>query len=408
MNVLFVSLEANKESKRDNITYNFIVKEMVALQEKGVNVFFLSFLGRSGEVQGIPVISAKSLMGEIAILRRISILWLLLRNINFINNFSLKNLREIIWQFYCEKAIILCVQKYKIDIIHTHFFSPDGGSATIAKKYCHIPVIATCRGAEICNMPEFNYGAMRNKLYRAAVTKAIPLIDAVTVPNKYYKKQLIETFPNIDISRVEVLYNGVEQIAVKKDNKVVGKETTFIVIGNFIPLKNHKLIFEAVDLLSERFCFKVIIVGDGILKENMQELVRKNYKQNILLHPEVPKNKLFKMIASADCLLHPSFSEGGSNVTIESLAIGTPCIVSDIPSMQKEIIKDGVNGFLFDPFDPTALAERMDYVIQHREDMIRMAPACRASVEPYSLDRKIEGYLNLYQDLAEPKSEGYG
>ena len=178
------------------------------------------------------------------------------------------------------------------------------------------------------------------------------------------------------------------------------KETTFIVIGNFIPLKNHKLIFDAVDLLPETFYFEVIIVGDGILRKTMQELVLKNNKQNILLHSEVPKNKLFNMIASADCLLHPSFSESGPNVTLESLAIGTPCIVSDIPSMQKEIIKEGVNGFLFDPFDPIALAEKMNFVIQHREDMMKMAPACRASVEPYSLDRKIEGYLNLYQNLA--------
>ena len=51
-------------------------------------------------------------------------------------------------------------------------------------------------------------------------------------------------------------------------------------------------------------------------------------------------------IKEADCIVHPSYHEGMSNVLLEGAAMGKPLIASDIPGC-KEIVEDGYNGYLF-------------------------------------------------------------
>jgi len=400
MNVLFLAPETAPDNKRDTVTYNFIVKEMVALREHGVNVVFLSFSGSHGKVQGVPVIAASSLLEESKVLKKIRNGLFLIRNLAMLGNISWRDLPWAIWRAYCDRAILACVVKHKIDIIHTHFFVPDGGGGTVVKKYRSVPIIATCRGAEICNMPELDYGAMRCGKYQASLVAALPFFDAITVPNRFYKEKVIHDFPLVDPTRVMVLYNGVERISVVRNQQNLSDFPSFICIGKLIPLKNYELVLRAVDLLRGRYEFKVILVGDGVLKEKFTELIREHYRDYVILQNEVPKTDLFKMLANADCLVHPSFSEGGANVILEALAIGVPCIVSDILSMQKEIIQEGVNGFFFDPKNPAELADKMEYAINNREKIWKMEKSCCISVEPYTLENKINGYLGLYHKLA--------
>ena len=126
MNVLFLAQETEADNKRDTVTYNFIVKEMVALREHGVNVVFLSFSGSHGKVQGVPVIAAASFLEKNKLLRQIRNGLFLIRNIAIYCKRFLHDLRRAIWRAYCDRAILACVVKQKMDIVHTHFFVSDG------------------------------------------------------------------------------------------------------------------------------------------------------------------------------------------------------------------------------------------------------------------------------------------
>ena len=400
MNVLFLAQETSVDNKRDTVTYNFIVKEMVALREHGVKVVFLSFNGSHGSIEDIPVVAAPLLLEKSKILKRIKNILFLMQNLAMYGKLPFHHLRRAIWRAYCERAILACVARYNIDVVHTHFFVPDGSGGTVIKKYRHVPIIATCRGAEICNMPEFDYGAMRCKYYQSSLVAALPKFDSITVPNRFYKEKMIHDFPTVDPGKVTVLYNGVERIPAARNRQNRSDIPSFIGIGKLIPLKNYELVLQAVDLLRENYKFKVILVGDGILKGKVTGLINEHYKDYVTLRNEVPKKDLYKIIATADCLIHPSFSEGGANVILEALAIGVPCIISDIPSMQKEIIKEGSNGFFFDPRKPAELAKKMEYVINNREKIWEMEKSCQKSLEPYTLDNKINGYLELYHEFA--------
>jgi len=400
MKVLFLSQETTYDNKRDRVTYIFILREMLSLQTHGIDVMFLSFNENQGDLQGIPVIAASSLLEKSRIHKSIRNYLFLLQNLDIYGRPAFQNFRRLLWRIQCERAILYCVQQYNIDIVHTHFFVPDGSGGTMIKKYCDVPVIATCHGSEIRNMPEYDYLAMRCRFFRESLASSLPRFDAITVPNRFYRETLLHTFRAVDPSRVTVLYNGVEPI-VTPDNRIRQSSIpTFISIGKLIPLKNHEVLIQAARLLQDKFRFKVIIVGDGPLKKQLTEMIKELDHNCVTLHDEVPQKKLHNLLAASDCLVHSSFSEGGPIVVLEALALGVPCIVSDIPAMHKEIIQKGINGFFFDPAKSSELAEKMEYAILHREKLRNMKHDCQNSIRPYSREKKVKGYLALYQRLS--------
>jgi glycosyltransferase involved in cell wall biosynthesis len=157
------------------------------------------------------------------------------------------------------------------------------------------------------------------------------------------------------------------------------------------------VIFHAIDHIVTNTPYKITIVGNGVEENKFKSLIKEKYS-NVVTHYNVMQKKdLFNLISNSDCLIHPSFLEGGANVVLEALAIGLPCIVSDIKTMHKEIIKNNYNGFLFNPNNHEELSEIMTYAIEHREQLWKMKSNCQESVKPYTVQNKIERYIELYK-----------
>jgi glycosyltransferase involved in cell wall biosynthesis len=89
--------------------------------------------------------------------------------------------------------------------------------------------------------------------------------------------------------------------------------------------------------------------------------------------------------ASMVCL--PSYREGLAKSLIEAAACGLPLVASDIPGC-REVVKDGVNGFLFPPKQVDLLAEALEKFICNKVLRERMGLESRKIVErEYSVDK---------------------
>ena len=77
------------------------------------------------------------------------------------------------------------------------------------------------------------------------------------------------------------------------------------------------------------------------------------------------------VIAEADCIVLPSYREGLSRVLLEAASMAKPIITSNVPGC-REVVEDGVNGYLCEVKDADSLAEQMEKMIllsdeEHRE-----------------------------------------
>ena len=122
----------------------------------------------------------------------------------------------------------------------------------------------------------------------------------------------------------------------------------FIVIytAEFIPRKNHKLLFDILPSLKEKIpCLRLVLCGRGELLEHYKNFASQN-KMDYVTFTGYTK-EVADYCRLSDVLVMPSFQEGLPMAMIEAIATGLPVVASNIRG-HCDVIEDCVNGFLFD------------------------------------------------------------
>jgi glycosyltransferase involved in cell wall biosynthesis len=100
-------------------------------------------------------------------------------------------------------------------------------------------------------------------------------------------------------------------------------------------------------------------------------------------------------VRRATCVVLPSYREGTSRVLLEAASIGRPILTTDVPGC-REVVKDGVNGFLCRSRDPADLADKMMKTMSlSHEELVQAGRAGREIVED-EFSQNIVG--KLYMD----------
>ncbi len=397
MNVLFLGISASIKGPRDGITYPFIVKEMKALLERGVGVYFLArHIDEHEEIDGVTYLSLNELVGRHRLTRLLRLTAYFLRHIPPLLRLASCDIQRTKNVIFAEIGIARAIRQFDIDILHSHFLWPSGESGVLSANDCGIPVVATLRGAELVDRPDLDYGSMTNPFNRVAAEVAFPRISCFTTPNRHLRDVLLNEH-GVPNARVLYLPNGVEKIDAPSGTQHTGDCLQLLAIGRIIKLKNHRLLVDAASQ-AEGKAFEITIVGEGLLRDQLKREIEERGNQRVRLHHEVNKHELYEMMLAADCIVHPSLCEGMPNVVLEAFALGRPCLASDIP-VHRELIEEDVNGWLFDPHSTSDLLQRIRHVAASRNKLVGMDEDCRRTASQFTLTRKIDGYLEVYQRL---------
>jgi glycosyltransferase involved in cell wall biosynthesis len=100
-----------------------------------------------------------------------------------------------------------------------------------------------------------------------------------------------------------------------------------------------------------------------------------------------------------ELVLLPSRIEGLSQALLEAMALGKPVIASAAAG-NLDLIKDGVDGRLVSPLDPSAWAAAIEQLLGDPELARRLGEAGRATArERFSLERTVEQTVALYREV---------
>ena len=162
----------------------------------------------------------------------------------------------------------------------------------------------------------------------------------------------------------------------------------FIFVGRISAEKGAKIFAEA----ARRAGKKAIFVGDGPAAAELQS----TYPEAVVLGWKSP-DEVKTLMRAARALVFPSvWYEGQPLTVLESLALGTPVIVSDVCA-GREAVQDGINGLWFKSADPDSLAGAL---VELSDDGVarKMAQAAYELywAAPLTLDRHLDALLALY------------
>jgi glycosyltransferase involved in cell wall biosynthesis len=170
-------------------------------------------------------------------------------------------------------------------------------------------------------------------------------------------------------------------------------------IGRMTAIKNTEDVLSAFKALRARGVEATLcMVGDG---PDRPELERRAHELGIM------RDTLFlgyqqdvaPLYAAFDALVLPSSNEGTPVSVIEALAARTPVVATRVGGVP-DVVREGDDGFLVDPGDTDALAERLERLASDPKLRERMGAAARSRVlSRYAVDRLVDDVDRLYRNL---------
>lgn len=144
------------------------------------------------------------------------------------------------------------------------------------------------------------------------------------------------------------------------------REKIIINIGRLEQQKNQKILIQAFSQIAQKYPgYRLIIYGEGSLRETLENEIKKYRQQDRIFLPGNYED-IHEKIRKASVFVLCSDFEGMPNALIEAMALGIPCISTDCPcGGPRELIKDGVNGILIPVGDVKALKEKIEYFINN-------------------------------------------
>jgi glycosyltransferase involved in cell wall biosynthesis len=131
-----------------------------------------------------------------------------------------------------------------------------------------------------------------------------------------------------------------------------------IVVANLTPTKGHRVLLQALALLSEPPTFT--FVGSGSEKESLVKILKESGLEEVVSIVEGVTDP-GDLLSAAQFFVLPSPSEGLPNAVLEAMAAGLPAIAFRVGGIP-EIIDDGKNGVLVEPGDVPGLARAIERV----------------------------------------------
>ncbi len=189
-------------------------------------------------------------------------------------------------------------------------------------------------------------------------------------------------------SKTIVVYNGVDipDIFNKENN-----ETVVLTVGSLTFKKNHSLLIDIFEKIANEFPeVKLHIVGDGILKDELSDIILfKKLQNRIFLLGKKKKEEVFEEYKKASIFVLSSSWEGCPNVLLEAMSFGLPSIAMGVGAVP-EIIENKVSGFIVPRNNPFLMAEYIKELLRSKNLQEEMKKKSQARIiDKFSRDKHL-------------------
>ena len=140
------------------------------------------------------------------------------------------------------------------------------------------------------------------------------------------------------------------------------------------------------------------IYGNGNTEAYQQLMVQQGIDSS-RCHLHGPITEVKKEYLQSSLFVLPSRYEGFGLVLIEAMACGLPVVSFDCENGPRNIIRDGQNGFLVQPFDVNTLAERLLTLIRDEELRQKMGAEARQSSRQYQIEDIALRWKSLFEEV---------
>ena len=227
------------------------------------------------------------------------------------------------------------------------------------------------------------------KLWMNMLIKKVKKLDRFIVLTHEDKEKWHE------ISKTEVIPNPIPNLSPDISNL---KNKKVIAVGRYTYQKGFDLLIEAWRRVIEKHAdWTLNIYGSGERKAFQEQIIRLGIEKNCKLNG--PTSNINEKYEESSILAFSSRFEGFGMVFLEAMSCGLPVVSFACPCGPKDIITDGKNGYLVEPENVEALAERICHLIEHEELRKEMGKAARKRAEDFQEDKIMQKWVDLFENI---------
>lgn len=272
--------------------------------------------------------------------------------------------------------LALAVKERGITHLHAHFATSAASVARIAARLAHIPYSITAHAKDIFH-ESVDEQDVRRKIRDASTV--------VTVSN-YNLNFLRETYDDA-AAQVTRIYNGLDLEAFPF-TPPVDRPRRIVAVGRLVEKKGFGDLVDACALLARQsIAFDCQIVGSGDQEADLRDRIeRQHLGEHVTLMGPRPQSEIINLLRDASVFAAPCVigqdgnRDGLPTVLLESMALGTPCISTDVTGIP-EILMDNDTGLMTPQHNPAALAEAIKRLLDDSNLRVRLAQNARRLIE---------------------------
>lgn len=266
----------------------------------------------------------------------------------------------LLWYWWFEHAVPAALDKIRPDI----FLSTDGYLSLRST----FPQVTVMHDLAFEHFPG-HVDALTARYYRYFTPRFAKKAKRIATVSEYSKQDIVNLY-GIDADRIDVVYNGSNELFIPlnyNEQDLVRREFTgghpyFIYAGALQPRKNIIRLFLAFDAFKKRSGGNIKLVMAGrnwSYHEAMKVHAAMQFKEDVVFPGHLTRMDLSRLMGGALALVYVSLFEGFGIPIVEAMNCDVPVITSNISSMP-EVAGDA--GLLVDPYSIEDIASKMEAV----------------------------------------------
>lgn len=305
------------------------------------------------------------------------------------------------YELVLSSKLVDVVKYEKLDLLHVHYAIPHASAAYMAKQILasqgiHIPFITTLHGTDITLVG-------KDPSFEPVITFAINQSDAVTAVSESLKRDTFINFKDIN-NNIQVIPNfiSVDEYKVSsttcpKDTYAPNGERLLIHVSNFRKVKRVEDVLRVFDRVRKVVPSKLILIGDGPEKANIERLCRELDTCNDIrslgkmVNPE-------QILCVADLFILPSQTESFGLAALEAMASHVPVISTNTGGLP-EVNMHGFSGFMSNVGDVDDMAKNAIAILKDDETLKRFKRNAYEQAKKFNIDQILPMYEKLYKSV---------
>ncbi len=296
------------------------------------------------------------------------------------------------------RRLISAILRRRVQIVHIHTCS----GFTFWRDCLHAAIAGLLRSRVVWHVHggEFSvFAGKQGRIGKAIMRIALTHASAVIALSEDWVGRLRSIAPHAGWC---VVPNGIPITTDRVDPH--NNKPTFLFLGNLGERKGAQDLVRAAAIASRKgFEGQIHLAGKetepGQIEAIEKIIAETSCQSQVRLIGVVSGEAKDRALESADCMVLPSYAEGLPMAILEAMACGLPIISTKVGAIP-EVITDGVEGFLIEPGDIEALADRIVRLGQDEQLRRQMGAAGRVRVrQSYSIQAMVERLVVIYREV---------